>query len=201
MLEKVKPLLKQIKGMKGIDLKEKDIMEIIEEQVHKGIIEEKELEDINILTNKINWRERVKEYATGEKDYYLLHSTKYNGKNYGFNDSKGFVSPNIIGLPNNFYGGNVYKIAKCDMTEEHNIFLLIEFGNKVFDIIKFYRNPLKEIIFKEELKKEITPEFIEENHKGGGYYEYEGTTVRGKESFIRFLIETGDFKKGGELNA
>jgi len=201
MLEKIKPMLKQIKGMKGIQLKEKDIMEIIEEQYHKGIIEEKELDDINVLANKINWKVRVKEYEASKKDYYLLHSTTYNGKKYNFNDSNGFVTLNRIGLPSNFYGGNVYKVAKCDMTEEHNVFLLIEFGNRVFDIIKFYRNPLKEIVFKEENKKEITEALIDKHHKGGGYYEYQGETKRGKESFIRFLIETGDFKKGGELNA
>ena len=201
MFEKIKTKLTEIKGMKGIQLDEKDILEIIEEQVHKGVINENEIDNIKVLANKINWRERVKEYESKEKNFYLLHSTNYNGKNYNFNDMKGFVSLNRLGLPDNFYGGNVYKIGKCDMTEEHNVFLLVEFGNVVFDIIKFYRNPLKEIVFEEESKEEIKQSFLDKHHKGGGYYEYKGETIRGKESFIRYLIETGDYKKGGELNA
>jgi len=201
MLEKTKLLLTELKGMKGIPLDEKDILAIIEEQLHEGIIVEDDLDDLEKLGNKINWKVRIKNFDKKADGFYLLHSTEYNGKKYHYNDSKGFVSLNSIGLPDRFYGGNVYRVAKCDMTEEHNVFLLIEFGNRVFDIVKFYRNPLKEIVFKEELKKEITPEIIEKHHKGGGYYEYQGETLRGKESFIRFLIETGDFKKGGELNA
>lgn len=187
--------------MKGINLDEKDILAIIEEQLHTGVLEEADLGSLEKLGNKVNWKVRVKEYEEKADSFYLLHSTKYNNKSYSFNDAKGFVSLNRIGLPSNFYGGNVYKVAKCDMTEEHNVFLLIEFGNRVFDIIKFYRNPLKDIIFEEVDKKDITPELIEEAHKGGGYYEFQGEKIRGKEAFIEFLIDTGDFKKGGELNA
>jgi len=201
MFEKVKPRLTELKGIKGIDIDEKDILAIIESQYHDGVIDEDDLDSLEKLVQKINWRVRITEYNKKKDGYYLLHSTEYNGKKYHFNDTDGFVSLNRLGLPSTFYGGNVYRVGRCDMTEEHNVFLLIEFGNRVFDIIKFYRNPLSDIIFEEEDKKEITQKFVNKYHKGGGYYKYRGETIRGKEAFIKQLIDTGDFKKGGELDA
>ena len=61
---------------------------------------------------------------------FFLGTTRLQGKNYGYNDITGMMSPQKFGMTNDTYGGRVKSLGK---TKTQGIYLVVE-KNDVIDI-------------------------------------------------------------------
>lgn len=61
----------------------------------------------------------------------LLNTKEYEGKVYGIDDVRGFISNESKGLPIGFYGGRIDRLGK---TDQPGLYLCME-GMEVIDLI------------------------------------------------------------------
>ena len=199
---------KTLKAHLNVGLSEDEIKNTVDKAFDLNVLTEAELEDVSAIKSKINWRSLNQTKQETEPPFIIMHSKAFKGKTYTYNDVQGLIPLSSLGLPKNFYGGNVTGVGRNTELEKDNAFLLIENNGRVLDIIAFTDNPInseKNKTIKKDLDKTIvTKEFLDACHTGGGYYTHENITARGKKTFISVLIETGNYildknlEKGGE---